>query len=155
MTPFAGTTVGEWTSPADRVRLGATNSNALDALFDDLTLDFGAAPQATQPGSSPVDLEEECRRVLPVIAVLAKRSRARISVDTRKAEVMRRAAREGVHIINDVSALTHDPRSLHAVAELGLPVVLMHALGDPRTIDRKSTRLNSSHSRASRMPSSA
>jgi dihydropteroate synthase len=95
--------------------------------------------ESTRPGSDPVDLEEECRRVLPVIAALAKRSRARISVDTRKAEVIRRAALEGAHIINDVSALTHDPHSLNAVAELGLPVILMHALGDPRTMQDKPT----------------
>ena len=86
-----------------------------------------------------MDLEEECRRVLPVIAALARRSRARLSVDTRKAEVMRRAALEGAHIINDVSALTHDPRSLEAAAGLGLPVVLMHAQGDPRTMQDKPT----------------
>ena len=73
-------------------------------------LDIGG--ESTRPGSDPVDLEEECRRVLPVIAALARKSRARISVDTRKAEVMRRAALEGAHMINDVSALTHDPRSL-------------------------------------------
>jgi len=100
-------------------------------------LDIGG--ESTRPGSDPVDLEEECRRVLPVIAALAKRSRARLSVDTRKAEVMRRSAREGAHIINDVSALTHDARSLDAVAELGVPVVLMHALGDPRTMQDKPT----------------
>lgn len=57
VTPFAGTTLGAWTSPADRVRLGATNSNALDALFDDITLDFGAAPQAIPPSptAAPTD----------------------------------------------------------------------------------------------------
>ena len=53
-------------------------------------LDIGG--ESTRPGADPVHLEEECRRVLPVIAALAKRSRARLSVDTRKAEVMRRAA---------------------------------------------------------------
>ena len=86
-----------------------------------------------------MDLEEECRRVLPVIAALAKKSRARLSVDTRKAEVMRRAALEGAHMINDVSALTHDPRSLEVAAALALPVVLMHAQGDPRTMQDNPT----------------
>ena len=81
-------------------------------------LDIGG--ESTRPGSGGVDLEEECRRVLPVIAALARRSRARLSVDTRKAEVMRRAANEGVHMINDVSALTHDPRGLETVAGLGV-----------------------------------
>ena len=100
-------------------------------------LDIGG--ESTRPGSDPVDLEEECRRVLPVIAALARKSRARISVDTRKAEVMRRAALEGAHMINDVSALTHDPRSLEVVAALALPVALMHAQGDPRTMQDDPT----------------
>jgi dihydropteroate synthase len=95
-------------------------------------LDIGG--ESTRPWSGPVGLEEECARVLPVIAALAKRTRARLSIDTRKAEVMRRAALEGAHIINDVSALTHDPRSMEVAAELGLPIVLMHAQGDPRTM---------------------
>jgi dihydropteroate synthase len=95
-------------------------------------LDIGG--ESTRPWSQPVGVEEECGRVLPVIATLAKRTRARLSIDTRKAEVMRRAALEGAHIINDVSALTHDPRSMEVAAGLGLPVVLMHALGDPRTM---------------------
>lgn len=95
-------------------------------------LDIGG--ESTRPGSDAVDLEEECRRVLPVIAALAKRSRARISIDTRKAEVMRRAELEGAEIINDVSALTHDAKAMEVVAELGLPVILMHAQGDPRTM---------------------
>ncbi len=100
-------------------------------------LDIGG--ELTRPGSDPVDLEAECRRVLPVIAALAKKSRARISVDTRKPEVMRRAALEGAHMINDVSALTHDPRSLEVVAALALPVALMHAQGDPRTMQDNPT----------------
>jgi dihydropteroate synthase len=95
-------------------------------------LDIGG--ESTRPGSDPVDIEEECRRVLPVIAALARRSRARISIDTRKAEVMRRAALEGAHIVNDVSALRHDPAAMEVAAGLGLPVVLMHAQGEPKTM---------------------
>ncbi len=97
-------------------------------------LDIGG--ESTRPGSDAVDLGEECRRVLPVVAALAKRSRALISIDTRKAEVMRRAALDGAHIINDVSALTHDPRGLEAAAASGLPIVLMHTRGDPRTMQQ-------------------
>jgi dihydropteroate synthase len=95
-------------------------------------LDVGG--ESTRPGSDAVDLEEECRRVLPVIQALAKRSRARLSIDTRKAEVMRRAALEGVHLINDVAALGHDPSAMQVAAATGLPVVLMHARGEPRTM---------------------
>jgi dihydropteroate synthase len=98
-------------------------------------LDIGG--ESTRPGSDPVDLEEECRRVLPVIEGLAGRTKARLSIDTRKAEVMRRAAQAGVHLINDVSALAHDPGSLEVAARTGLPVVLMHAQGDPRTMQER------------------
>ena len=100
-------------------------------------LDIGG--ESTRPRSEPVDVEEECRRVLPVIAATVKRSRIPISVDTRKAEVMRRAALEGARIINDVSALTHDPAGLSTAAATGLPVVLMHAQGDPRTMQDDPT----------------
>jgi dihydropteroate synthase len=103
----------------------------LDAEGADI-LDIGA--ESTRPGAGPVDLDEELRRVMPVIEALAPRVRARLSIDTRKAEVMRRAARAGVTLINDVAALTHDPEALNAAAETGLPVVLMHAQGDPRTM---------------------
>jgi len=103
----------------------------LDAEGADI-LDIGA--ESTRPGSEPVDLTEELRRVMPVIEALAPKVRARLSIDTRKAEVMQRAARAGVALINDVSALTHDPGALQVAAETGLPVVLMHALGDPRTM---------------------
>ena len=95
-------------------------------------LDIGG--ESTRPGSEGVDVEEECRRVLPVISALASKSRARLSIDTRKAEVMRRAVLEGAQIINDVSALRHDPQSLDTVARLGVPAILMHAQGDPRTM---------------------
>ena len=100
-------------------------------------LDIGG--ESTRPGAEPIDLEEECRRVLPVIEALARRARVPLSIDTRHAEVMRRAAHAGARIINDVSALTHDPQSLRVAAQTGLPVVLMHAQGDPRTMQRDPT----------------
>lgn len=95
-------------------------------------LDIGG--ESTRPGSDAVPADEEIARVLPVIENLVGRTRARISVDTRKARVMQLAAQAGAHIINDVSALTHDADSLQVAAESGLAVVLMHALGDPKTM---------------------
>ncbi len=71
---------------------------------------------------------------MPVLEGLASRLRVPLSVDTRKAEVMRRAAGAGARLLNDVSALAHDPRALEVAGETGLPVVLMHAQGDPRTM---------------------
>lgn len=95
-------------------------------------LDLGA--ESTRPGSDPVPVEEELRRLMPVLEGLVGRTPALISVDTRKAEVMRRAADVGVDMLNDVSALTHDPEAMEVAAESGLPVVLMHCLGDPKTM---------------------
>lgn len=95
-------------------------------------LDLGA--ESTRPGSDPLPVEEELRRLMPVLEALAGRTRALISVDTRNAEVMRRAAAAGADIVNDVSALTYDPEAIAAAVETGLPVVLMHALGDPKTM---------------------
>jgi dihydropteroate synthase len=95
-------------------------------------LDIGG--ESTRPGSEPVSLEDERARVLPVIEGLAGKVEARISIDTRKAELMREAVTAGADIINDVSALSYDPEALVAVAELGVPVILMHALGDPKTM---------------------
>ncbi len=91
--------------------------------------------ESTRPGADPVALDEELRRVIPVIETLRKLTDTRISVDTRKAEVMRQAADAGADILNDVSALTHDPAALETAARTGLPVVLMHAQGDPRTMN--------------------
>jgi dihydropteroate synthase len=96
-------------------------------------LDIGG--ESTRPGSDTVPIDEELRRVLPVIEGLRAKTDARISVDTRKAEVMRRAAAAGADILNDVSALTYDPAALEAAAETGLPVMLMHAQGDPKSMN--------------------
>jgi len=124
---------------ADGGRYGETHAAVahalqLEAEGADL-LDIGG--ESTRPGAEPVDVEEEWRRVGPVIEALRPRVQARLSIDTRNAEVMRRAARAGVHLINDVSALSHDPASLAVAAETGLPVVLMHSRGDPRTMQQK------------------
>lgn len=94
-------------------------------------LDIGG--ESTRPGSDAVPAAEELQRILPVITKLAEQGHL-ISVDTRKADVMRQAVAAGAALINDVSALTFDPASLDAAAKLGCPVVLMHAKGDPKTM---------------------
>lgn len=94
-------------------------------------IDIGG--ESTRPGSDPVPLDEELVRILPVIRQLAGTS-IPLSVDTRKSRTMREAASAGAAIINDVSALSYDPESLQTAAALGLPVVLMHAKGDPKTM---------------------
>jgi dihydropteroate synthase len=84
--------------------------------------------ESTRPAAAAVWEGDELRRVIPAIERLAG-SGAAISVDTRKAAVMEAALAAGAHMINDVSALRHDPRSLELVARAGVPVVLMHAPG--------------------------
>ena len=87
--------------------------------------------ESTRPGAAPVGADAECRRILPVIAALARAGLA-VSVDTRNAATMAAAAAAGAAMINDVSALSHDPDSAKTAAGTGLPVVLMHTLDDPR-----------------------
>ena len=96
-------------------------------------LDIGG--ESTRPGADYVPAEEELARVIPVIEGLRQRTEVLISVDTRKAAVMAKAAAAGADILNDVSALTHDPDALAVAAESGLPVILMHAQGDPKTMN--------------------
>ena len=93
-------------------------------------LDVGG--ESTRPGSETVTAEEESSRIMPVISALAKDHC--VSVDTRKAGLMKNALAAGAKIINDVSALQFDPESAAAVAAAKAPVILMHAQGEPRTM---------------------
>ena len=94
-------------------------------------LDVGG--ESTRPGSEGVPADEELARVIPVIEGLAKTG-LRVSCDTRKAAVMSAALKAGASIINDVSALQYDPQAMVAMAKATCPVVLMHAQGDPKTM---------------------
>jgi dihydropteroate synthase len=94
-------------------------------------LDVGG--ESTRPGAEPVSEEEELRRVVPVIRGLVG-SRSRISVDTSKAAVAAAALDAGAGIVNDVTALRSDPGMASLCAERGATVVLMHMLGEPRTM---------------------
>jgi len=82
--------------------------------------------ESTRPGAISVPLEEELRRVIPVVEHLVEELGAPVSVDTRKAEVARQALRAGAGMVNDVSALSADPQMAAVVAEARVPVVLMH-----------------------------
>jgi dihydropteroate synthase len=129
VTPDSFSDGGRWLDPAAAVAQGLR----LEAEGADM-LDIGG--ESTRPGAEPVGVDEELRRVIPVIEALAREARVPVSVDTRNAEVMRRAVAAGARLINDVAALGHGPDSLRVAAESGLPVVLMHAQGDPRTMQR-------------------
>jgi dihydropteroate synthase len=95
-------------------------------------LDVGG--ESTRPGAEPVGEVEELRRVLPVVERLAGQVEARISIDTTKAEVARRALAAGATIVNDVSALRFAPELAEVVASAGADCCLMHMLGEPRTM---------------------
>jgi len=99
-------------------------------------LDVGG--ESTRPGSEGVGEAEELARVIPVIEGLAQTG-LKVSCDTRKATVMKAALQAGASIINDVSALQYDPASLAAMAEASCPVILMHAQGDPKTMQLNPT----------------
>jgi len=95
-------------------------------------LDIGG--ESTRPGAAPVSEAEELERVIPLIEAVRAESDIRISIDTMKPAVARAAAAAGASIWNDVTALRFADDSLSAAADLGCEVVLMHMLGDPRTM---------------------
>jgi dihydropteroate synthase len=97
-------------------------------------LDVGG--ESTRPGSQPVLLDEELRRVVPVIEELARRTGVPVSVDTSKAEVARRSLAAGAGIVNDVTAATGDPEMPGVVRDAGAGVILMHMRGTPATMQQ-------------------
>ncbi|MGD9228725.1 MAG: dihydropteroate synthase, partial [Desulfobacterales bacterium] len=95
-------------------------------------LDIGG--ESTRPFSEPVPEDEETRRVIPLIEKLAKRLSIPISIDTMKAAVARRAIEAGASMINDISALRFDPNMATVAKAFDTPVILMHMLGSPKTM---------------------
>jgi len=126
VTPDSFSDGGEHDSPeaaiAHGLKLAEEGADALDV-----------GGESTRPGADGVSLEEELRRVIPVIERLAKQTAIPISIDTSKPEVMRAAVATGAGMINDVYALRREG-ALQAAAELGVPVVLMHMQGEPRSM---------------------
>jgi len=88
--------------------------------------------ESTRPGAAPVDVDEECRRILPVLEALGDAG-AILSADTRRPEVMRRALGAGADMINDVSGM-RDPDAVEVAADSGCGICVMHMLGEPRTM---------------------
>ena len=128
VTPDSFSDGGDAFATADAIARG----RALWAAGADI-LDVGG--ESTRPGADPVPVAEELRRVVPVVGALAADG-ALVSIDTRRAEVMAAAITAGARMINDVTALSGDPASPRAAADSGLPLVLMHMLGQPRTMQR-------------------
>lgn len=92
--------------------------------------------ESTRPGAAAVDLATEIERTAPVIAALRAHSAIPISIDTRKADVAAQALAAGANLVNDVAALTYDPDLARVTARAGAPVCLMHAQGDPATMQK-------------------
>lgn len=119
VTPDSFSDGGRWYDPQDALKQARA---LVDAGAD--ILDIGG--ESTRPGHQSVPAEEEKARVLPAIRAIRSELDIPISLDTRKADVARAAAAEGIDLINDVTGLRGDPEMAAAAAELGLPVCVMH-----------------------------
>jgi dihydropteroate synthase len=126
VTPDSFSDGGRFFDPETAVRHGVRLAEEGAALID-------VGGESTRPGAAPVGVEEELRRVIPVIERLHGATGAVISVDTSKPEVMRAAAAAGAGLINDVRAL-REPGALEAASSSGCAVCLMHMRGEPRTM---------------------
>src|SRR5271157_1795421 len=98
-------------------------------------LDIGA--ESTRPGSAGISVEEELQRLLPVLRALRGRLKIPISIDTQKAGVAEVALAAGAEILNDISGLKNDPRIAEVAARFGVPLILMHMRGTPRTMQKQ------------------
>lgn len=97
-------------------------------------IDIGG--ESSRPGAMPVPLEEEISRVIPVIEKLAPLIDIPISIDTYKYEVAKRALDSGAQMVNDISGLRFDPRMADLVAEMAVPVIIMHMKGSPQDMQK-------------------
>jgi dihydropteroate synthase len=128
VTPDSFSDGGRFLDPAAAVRHGLELEAEGAAI-----LDIGG--ESTRPGADPVGVQEELRRVLPVIeGLIAQRVSARLSIDTSKAAVAAQALRAGATIVNDVTALNGDPEMAAVIAGASADCCLMHMIGDPRTM---------------------
>jgi dihydropteroate synthase len=127
VTPDSFSDGGRFLDPgaavAQGLRLAAEGADIIDV-----------GGESTRPFSEPVSTEAEIRRVVPVIAELAGQIRIPISIDTSKAAVARQALEAGAAMVNDISALQSDASLAAIAAEFGVPVILMHMRGEPRTM---------------------
>ncbi len=129
VTPDSFSDGGRWDDQARAVEHGlALLAEGADAL------DIGG--ESTRPGSSPIDLDEERRRVLPVIRELRSQTKLAISVDTTKARLAAEALDAGATIVNDISAGRFDPEMIPLIARRGCGFALMHMQGLPLDMQR-------------------
>jgi dihydropteroate synthase len=131
VTPDSFSDGGQFASPEAAISHGLK----LAELGADL-LDVGG--ESTRPGAAPVPLDEELRRVVPVVRGLTERTSVPLSIDTYKAETARQALAAGAHVVNDVTALG-DPGMAAVVRDSGAGLILMHMQGTPATMQLNPT----------------
>ncbi|MEH2467202.1 dihydropteroate synthase [Nostoc sp.] len=131
VTPDSFSDGGEF----DTTSAALVQAQALVAAGADI-IDVGG--QSTRPGAKQITLAEELDRVLSVLQVLRPEISIPISVDTTRAAVARASVKAGADIINDISGGTFDSEMLPTVAELGVPIILMHIRGTPQTMQQQT-----------------
>jgi len=131
ITPDSFSDGGRWVSARTAVERAR---EMLDEGAD--LIDVGG--ESTRPGAEEVPEAEEIDRVAPVIAALVDQLGAVVSIDTRKAGVAREALALGAAMVNDVSAMEHDPAMANVVAHAGVALCLMHMRGTPATMQRQA-----------------
>ena len=130
VTPDSFSDGGDFLDPERAVARAAT-------MLDEGARVIDVGGESTRPGSDPVSPEKEARRVIPVIqGIVADRPDAIVSIDSYRAGIAEAALEAGARVVNDVTALRGDPRMAGLVAETRRPVVLMHMLGEPKTMQR-------------------
>ena len=130
VTPDSFSDGGRYLDHAAAVRRGLAMAGEGAAILD-------VGGESSRPGAAAVPVDEELRRVVPVVAELARQTDCLISIDTTKAEVAEQALRAGAHIINDITALTGDLAMAGVARRHGAGVVLMHMQGTPRTMQEQ------------------
>ncbi len=128
-TPDSFSDGGRFISAADAVSAGWAMQVAGACLID-------IGGESTRPGADPVSEDEEAKRVLPIISGLTAAGVQPLSIDSRKANILRVAHEAGARLLNDISALTFDPASISVAVDTGAPIVLMHSKGEPKTMQR-------------------
>ena len=130
VTPDSFSDGGKFFRLADAVKAAL----AMERAGADI-LDIGA--ESTRPGSTGISAEEELERLLPVLAALRGRLKIPVSIDTQKARVAEMTIGAGAAMLNDISGLRHDPKLAEVAARFGVPLILMHMRGTPRTMQKK------------------
>jgi dihydropteroate synthase len=129
VTPDSFSDGGEFNSPRTALAQAQCLANAGADIID-------IGGQSTRPGAEQISVEEELNRVLPVVEALHSVLSVPISVDTTRASVAQKAVEAGADMVNDISGGMFDPDMLPVIAQLGVPVVLMHMRGTPQTMQQ-------------------